>query len=137
MLIEVNDVSGAHVDAMVGIGETRRNEVCAQRRLLIGCQASIAAERTPNTPPVRLRHGSIAPTADPRAWVDESSICRYEHVTSRLSLISRIRLGSRGVTCGAIRLDSSMAQYIDPQSRPTAFGATHTGFPQRSVGTPA
>src|SRR5262249_53584866 len=45
----VNDGVGAHVDAMVRIGEARRNEVRTQRRLLICCQPPVATAKPPTT----------------------------------------------------------------------------------------
>ena len=39
----VNDGSATHVDAMVRIGETRRNEVCAHRRFFVCSQPVILA----------------------------------------------------------------------------------------------
>jgi len=106
----VNDGASAHVDAMVRICEAWRNKVCAQRRLFVCCQPPIAAAKTPNTPPVRSRLASIAPTPDPEALVDGGNLWRHEHVASRSPLISPMRLSLRGLTCEAIRFESSMVR---------------------------
>ena len=45
----VNDAPGTHVDTVVRVGETRRNEVCAERRLFRCGQSSIAAAKPPHT----------------------------------------------------------------------------------------
>ena len=46
----VDDGSGSHVDAVVGIAKTRRKEVCAQRWFFVCCQQSIALANVSSEP---------------------------------------------------------------------------------------